>query len=151
MTMINSDHRVRGPVTLLLRVVAAAGLVVDGYVHFELAAGYDAVGSTITQGTLFRVQGVIAILAAVLILLMGRAWVYLAAFLVAASALVAVVASAYIDLGSFGPLPNMYEPVWYPDKTNSAIGEAVAAAAALGLLALTTLRRRTPARAPSSV
>lgn len=133
---------------LLLCVLAAAGLVVDGYVHFNLAAGFDAVGSTITQGALFRVQAVLAMLAALLILLMGRAWVYLGVFLIAASALGAVVQSVYIDIGSFGPLPNMYEPVWYPDKTYSAIGEGVAAVVAFVLLAL-TLRLRVPA--PASI
>ncbi|MGH3941290.1 MAG: hypothetical protein ACRDTG_22185 [Pseudonocardiaceae bacterium] len=144
--MVNSQHRGRGPVNLLLRVLAAAGLVIDAYVHFDLAAAYDAVGSTITQGALFRVQGAIALLAALLVLLLGRTWVYLAVFLIAASALGAVVQSTYIDIGAFGPLPSMYEPVWYWDKTFSAIGEAVAALAAAALLAL-TLRRRAPTTA----
>ena len=39
-----------------------------------------------------------------------------------------------------GPIPDMYEPVWYADKTNSRIGEAVAAAVSLVLLVL-LLRR----------
>jgi len=145
--MVNLPHRVRGPVNLVLRVLAAAGLAVDAYVHFDLAAGFDALGSTtITLGALFRVQAVIAMLAALLILLIGRPWVYLAAFLVAASALGAVLQSTYVDIGALGPLPSIYEPVWYWDKTFSAIGEAVAALAAAGLLAL-TLRRRSPAPA----
>lgn len=143
--MVNPQYRVRGPVSLVLRVVAAAGLAVDAYVHFILAADFDAVGSTITQGALFRVQAVIAMLAALLILLIGRTWVYLAVFLIAASALGAVVQSFYIDIGPLGPLPNMHESKWYPDKTLSAIGEAVAALAAAGLLALVALRRRAPA------
>lgn len=149
--MTNPQRREGGSVNLLLRVLAAAGLAVDAYVHLDLAADYDAVGSTITQGALFRVQGVIAALAAVLILSMGRSWVYQVVFLIAASALGAVVQSAYVDLGSLGPLPNMYEPVWYPDKTLSAIGEGVAAVAALGLFALTLLRSRrlSPASQPA--
>lgn len=131
---------------LLLRVLAAAGLAVDGYVHFDLATTYDAVGSTLTQGTLFRVQAGAAVLAALLILLIrrtpiGRIWVYAVVFLVAASALVPVLLYTYVDVGSLGPLPNMYEPAWYPDKTLSAIGEAVAIVAAGSLLAL-TLRSR---------
>jgi plastocyanin len=146
-TMVGSRHRRRGPLSPLpLRVVAAAGLAIDAYVHFDLAADYDLVGSAITQGTLFRVQGVVAALAALVILLIGNTRVYQAVFLVAVSALVPVVLYTYVDVGALGPLPDMYEPVWYADKTISAIGEAVAALAAAGLLALTRRpRNSTPA------
>ena len=44
----------------------------------------------------------------------------LVAALVAASALAAVVASRYVDLGPIGPLPDLYEPVWYPEKVVAA-------------------------------
>ena len=51
---------------------------------------------------------------------------YLAAAPVAASALTAVIAYRYVDLGPIGPLPDLYEPVWYPEKVVAAAGEAVA-------------------------
>jgi len=44
-------------------------------------------------------------------------------------------------VGAVGPLPNMYEPLSYPEKTDSLIAEAVAALAALALLALHRARR----------
>jgi len=56
--------------------------------------------------------------------------------LIAAGGVGAVLLYAYIDVGGFGPLPNMYEPIWYPEKTISAVAEAVAALAALGLVLL---------------
>lgn len=132
----------RDSMTLLLRALAAAGLLIDAYVHFDLASGYDAVGSTITQGMLFRVQGVVAMLAAMVILLVGSTRVYQVVFLIAVSALVPVVLYTYVDLGALGPLPSMYEPVWYPAKKISAIGEAVAAVAAAGLFMVPALRAR---------
>jgi len=96
---------------------------------------------------LFRAQALAALLAALLISLIGRTWVYQVAFLVAISGLAPLLFYTYVDIGALGPMPNMYEPVWYADKTISAIGEAVAVVAAAGLLALTwrpplILRRR---------
>ena len=40
-----------------------------------------------------------------------------------------------MDLGPIGPLPDLYEPVWYPEKVVAAGGEAVALVAAGLLLA----------------
>lgn len=119
-----------------LRVLAAGGLAVDAYVHFQLAPAYDSLGSTITQGTLFRIEAAVAALVAVLLLLVGRTTVYLTAALVAGSALGAVLLYRWVDVGALGPLPNMYEPVWYPDKTISALGEAAATLAAIALVAI---------------
>ena len=70
--------------------------------------------------------------AALLVLARGRSVpVSLFAALVAASALIAVVASRYVDLGPIGPLPDLYEPVWYPEKVVAAAAEAMALVAAL--------------------
>ncbi|MGD3112149.1 hypothetical protein [Streptomyces sp. YGL11-2] len=128
----------------LLRLLTAAGLAVDVYVHAELAEAYDPVGTGISEGTLFRAQAAVAALAAVLVLVSGRSrWVWAFAFLVAASALGAVLLYRYVDVGSLGPLPNMHEPAWYPKKTASAVAEAVATlGAAVGFV--TASRYRTP-------
>ena len=72
----------------------------------------------------------------VLVLLTRHRFGALVAFLVAAGGLGAVLLYAYVDVGGFGPLPNMYDPIWYPEKTISAIAEAVAAVGALALLTL---------------
>jgi hypothetical protein len=33
----------------------------------------------------------------------------------------------YVDVGSIGPIPNMYEPVWFGEKTHSAYAEGLVA------------------------
>lgn len=110
---------------LLARVVAFGGLACDAYVHFDLATSFDANIATISQGMIFRLDALLAALAALAVLL-SRRWVAaFGAVLVAGGALTAVLLYTYVNLGTLGPLPNMYEPVWYPEKTLSAIAEAV--------------------------
>jgi hypothetical protein len=108
-----------------LRVVVAAGLAVDAYVHADLAASYADAQS------LFLVEAGVALGAALLVLAGGRTVTVLFAALVAASALIAVVASRYVDVGPIGPLPDLYEPVWYPEKVVAAAAEATALVGAL--------------------
>jgi len=124
---------------VLLRLVVVAGLAV--YVHLHLAASYDANTATISEGTLFRVEAGVAGLAAVLVLLTRTQIGVMVAFLVAAGGVGVVLLYQYVDVGAVGPLPNMYEPLSYPEKTDSLIAEAVAALAALALLALHRARR----------
>lgn len=117
---------------VFLRVVIAAGLAVDAYVHAVTASAYDfPAGGMITQGDLFWIETGAAALAALLVLAVPRRTTFAFAFLVAASALGAVVLYRYVDVGALGPLPNMYEPVWTADKLVSAVAEAVAAVLAL--------------------
>jgi hypothetical protein len=124
-------------VRAVLTLVVVAGLGVDVYVHFDLASTYDGVrSSTLSQGTLFRVEGAIAALAAVALIVRPRRYTALFAFLVAAGGLAAVLLYRYVDVGAFGPFPNMYEPVWYSKKTQSAWAEGIAALAAVALLVL---------------
>lgn len=128
--ILDSPHR------MLLRVLTAAGLAVDAYVHADLAGRFD--GNTgrggFSQGDLFRIEAGVAALAALLVLVHGRRLAAAFAFLVAASALAAVIVTRYWDIGSFGPLPNMYDPSWYTEKTVSAIAEAVAVVTSAALL-----------------
>ncbi len=121
---------------MVLRLVVVAGLAVDVYVHLHLAAGYDPNTATISEGALFRVEAGVAALAAALVLLTRTQIGVMVAFLVAAGGVGAVLLYQYVDVGAVGPLPNMYEPLSYPEKTDSLIAEAVAALAALALLAL---------------
>ncbi|HET9254293.1 MAG TPA: hypothetical protein VFO16_03700 [Pseudonocardiaceae bacterium] len=116
------------------RVIAAAGLAYDAYAHFDLAGLYDANTAVISQGMLFRAEAIAAVLAGILVLIIrGRAVAAFAA-LVAGSGLAAVLIYRYIQVGSFGPFPDMSEPVWFPEKLLSAIAEALALLAS-GLLA----------------
>lgn len=115
----------------LLRLLAIAGLAVEAYVHLDLAGRYDTVGDTVTQGQLFRAVGIAAAVAALALLVTRRRPVWAFAALVAALSLGPVLLYRYVDVGSLGPLPSMYEPVWYAEKTASAVAEGVALLAAL--------------------
>ena len=129
---------------LLVRLAVVAGLGVDAFVHFHLA-GDTGQSGTISESTLFWVQGAVAVVVAILVLIRPRPVPYLLAFLVAAGALVAVVLYRYADIGAIGPLPDMYEPVWYTEKVVTTVAEAVATlAAAIGFAS--TARRSSPAK-----
>jgi hypothetical protein len=123
-----------------LRGALVAGLVVDAYVHADLAPSYAGDGIFRAQN-LFLVEAGVALGAAMLVLAAGRLAAVLLAALVAASALAAVVVSRYVDLGAIGPLPDLYEPVWYPEKLVAAGAEAVALVAAVPLLGRPLTRR----------
>jgi hypothetical protein len=122
-------------VSWTLRVGTAAALGVDAVVHWQNAPAYDAVGTTITQGTLFRAETAVAVAAGLLVLLRPKSSSWVAALLVAASALGAVLLYRYVDVGVLGPLPDMYENTWQvPGKLLSAYAEAAAVVlAGLGL------------------
>ncbi len=131
---------------LALTLVTAAGLAVDAYVHWQLAPRFDtltgAASPHISQGQLFRLEAAFAVVAMVLVLLLTHNRVgALVAFLIAAGGLGAVLLYAFVDVGGFGPLPDMYDPTWYTEKTVSAVAEAVAAVAALCLMLMARGRR----------
>lgn len=125
--------------------MVAAGLGVDSYVHWHLAPGFDGVKGTaspqISQGVLFRVEAALALIAMLLVLLNRHRYAAGMAFLIAAGGLGAVLLYGYVDVGGWGPLPDMYDPLWYPEKTASAVAEAVAALGALWLLLLPSVAR----------
>lgn len=122
---------------MVLTSIVVAGLAVDAFVHFHLAASYAGVRSaSLSQADLFRVEGALAVIAAVALLVRPRRWTAGLAFLVSAGGVAAVLLYRYVDVGALGPLPNMYEPLWYPEKTLSLWAEAAAALASLALLAV---------------
>jgi nicotinamide riboside transporter PnuC len=127
-----------------LIVIVVAGLAVDAYVHFDLASAFkNNKTSTLSEADLFRAEAIAAIIAAVALLLRPRRYTAAFAFLVAVSGVVAVLVYRYVDVGAFGPVPNMYDPYWEPaEKTVSAVAEAAAALAALALLVMFTSRTR---------
>jgi hypothetical protein len=129
-----------------LRVATAAALGVDAAVHWGNAPAYDAVTGTISQGQLFRAEAAAAVVVGLLVLLRPRTGSWLAALLVASSALAAVLLYRYVDVGALGPLPDMYENTWQvPGKLLSAYAEG--AAVVLAALGLRTHRRATPPHA----
>jgi hypothetical protein len=143
MTGVESSARTWRAVRIALITVVVAGLAVDAYVHFDLASTYEPVKTdTLSQGDLFRAQSVVAILAALLLIVHPRRWTAAVAAVVAGSALAAVLVYRYVDIGQIGPIPSMYEPGWYTEKTVTAIAEAAAFVAAVVLL-FVPWRRRT--------
>jgi hypothetical protein len=129
---------------IVLRILVAAGLAADAYVHWVFAPdmdpGPDAPSGVIPGDDLFRGQAIVAALAAVLVLVWARRWTYAIAFLVAASAVGALLLYYYVDVGQLGPIPAMHDPSWYQEKTISLVGEGIAALAAL--IGVFTARRR---------
>lgn len=128
-----TEHRTTGKfVPLLLRVVLAVSLMVDAVIHLRLASGYQqSAPGGIGAGNLFRIQAVLALIVAVWVLWRGSRPALISAFAVSFSAVVAVVLYRYVDIPALGPLPAMYEPVWFLEKSLSAAFE--------GLAAMTTL------------
>lgn len=130
---------------LLARLVVAAGLVVDGVVHLHLASRYQlAQPNGIGEGTLFRVEGVLALLAAAYVLVRASRPAFAVAAVVALGGVAAVLLYRYVDVPALGPIPAMYEPIWFLSKTLTAVAEGVAGVVAL--VAVGLLRARPSAR-----
>ena len=133
----------RRPMDLLLRLLVAAALVIDAVVHFDLASGYQlGAPGGIGEGNLFRLEGAAAILVALYVLVRGSRPAYAAAVIVAGSAFIAVLLYRYVDIPAIGPLPSMYEPVWFFEKTLSAVAEGLGGV----LAAVGFIRQRGSAR-----
>lgn len=127
----------RSSVEGALRLAVLAALLVDAVVHLRLAGDYQlGYPQGVGGGTLFRLAAASALVVAVALLLTGRRLAYLAAALVLAGACTAAVLYTYVDVPAIGPIPSLYEPVWYRDKVLSAAVEAAGA-----LLALIGARR----------
>ena len=135
--------RAISPAQRVLAVVTAALLGVDAYVHLHDAAQYDQFRSSVmSEGTLFRIQGVVAIVVALALLIWPRVLTWIVSLLVAGSAAVAVTLYTYVNVGQLGPLPNLYENTWSaPGKAFSAIAETLAALVAIAGLTLAVRAR----------
>ena len=134
-----SAARDRGWLVVRIAVIAVVvvGLTIDAYVHFNLAGNYEVIKtSTLSQAQLFRAEGVVAIIAALLLVVRPRRYTAAFAALVAGSALLALLIYRYNDIGQIGPIPSMYEPIWFPKKTVSAFAEGAALLAAMLLVLL---------------
>ncbi|MCX5327518.1 hypothetical protein [Streptomyces sp. NBC_00120] len=128
-----SARPARRPWRAAARILAAAGLAVNAYVHADLASRYDPVSAAIGQGSLFRIEAALAALAAVLVLFWRRSLGDVFAWLTAAGGLAALLVYRYV--GAFGPLPNMDEPLWYAEKDLAVISQVVTVVAMTLLLA----------------
>ena len=109
--MPNSQHRLPAAALRALTVIA---LLVDAVIHFQLASNYQlAAPAGLGQGNLFRLEAVVAIIAAAWVMLRGSWLGYAAALGVAAGGLAAVLVYRYVQVPAFGPIPSMYEPLWF--------------------------------------
>jgi hypothetical protein len=132
-----------------LIAIVVVGLAVDAYVHFHLAGDFKAnKTSTLSEADIFRADAVVAIVAALALLVRPNRYTAGFAFLVAAAGTAAVMITRYVNVGKFGPIPNLYDPFWLPtEKWVGAIFEASAAVAALILFAMLMSRSRRPVAA----
>lgn len=118
---------------LVLRVATAIGLAVVAAVHLALANRYDLVGEQVSLGQLFRVQDLVAGLAALALLARPTRPVVVVGAAVALLSLLAVAGTTYLALPAMGPLPRVYEPIWFGEKALAAGAAELAAAAAAAL------------------
>jgi len=58
-----------------------------------------------------------------------------------------VLLFGFVDVGSLGPLPDIYDPSWSTDKAISLVVEGLAALGALGLLVLPPVASRSGGQA----
>ena len=141
---------------IALRVLTALALFIDAGVHIHLAPGYQAASpGGIGQGNLFLLESVVAVLAALYVLIRGSRASFALALMVALSAFAAVMVYRYVDIPAIGPIPAMYEPVWFFEKSLSAVAEGAGALlAGVGLLRTAPQRRagdpRTSAARPTT-
>lgn len=118
----------RKPRDILLRLLVVTALVIDAVVHWQLAPGYQlAAPAGIGQGNLFRLEAVAAVLVGLYVLVRGSRPAYAAALVVAGSAFIAVLLYRYVDIPALGPIPAMYEPLWFFEKVLSAVAEGLGA------------------------
>jgi hypothetical protein len=138
--------RERRDMNLLARrglvLVIVVGLLIDAYTHLDLADIYTGVKtSTVSQATLFRIESVGAILAAVAVVVRANRWSAAIAAAVAGGGAFVLLLYRFVSVGKLGPLPDMSEPFWYTKKSLSLTGELIALLGSLALLAYTPRRR----------
>jgi len=126
-----------------LVTVIVVGLGIDAYTHLDLSDLYSLVTSgTVNQGVLFRIEAIAAIVAALLVLVRPNRLTAAIVALVAGGGAFALLLYAKVNVGKIGPLPNMYDPGWYTEKSLSLTGELIALLGALALFAYSTASAR---------
>ncbi|TWD48119.1 hypothetical protein FB478_11129 [Arthrobacter sp. AG367] len=130
-------------IDVALRLLTALALFIDAGVHLFLAPGYQAAQpGTISQGALFLLEAAVALVAGLYVLVRGSRAAYALALAVALSAFAAVMLYRYVDIPAIGPIPAMYDPVWFFSKTLSAVAEGAGSLLALAGLVRSGRGRR---------
>ncbi|MFF1383167.1 hypothetical protein ACFVWT_06375 [Arthrobacter sp. NPDC058288] len=137
--------------TMPLRALTALALFIDAGVHIHLAPGYQGASPAgIGQGNLFLIESAAAVMAGLYVLIRGSRASFAIALMAALSAFAAVVLYRYVDIPAFGPFPAMYDPVWFFEKSLSAVAEGAGTLLAAAGLVLTAPGRRTTHRRASA-
>ncbi|SNY39243.1 hypothetical protein [Paractinoplanes atraurantiacus] len=128
----------------VLSVLTAALLGVDAFVHLHDAAQYDQFRTSVmSEGTLFEIQAIVAIVVALALLIRPGVLTWVLSLLVAGSAAAAVTLYTYVNVGALGPVPDLYENTWHaPGKAGSAVAETIAALLSIAGLVLAVRARR---------
>ncbi len=128
-------HQVRRGLVWTFVTIACAGLLVDGVTHLDLARSYSLVRSSlINEADLFRIEGTAAILVGFSLVIRPSRMTALLAVVVGLAGAAALLFYTYFDPGVIGPIPDMYEPVWYREKLASFVGQIVAVVGGIALL-----------------
>ncbi|MFC0680856.1 hypothetical protein ACFFGH_23750 [Lysobacter korlensis] len=129
----------------LAAILIAVALLLNAWIHVRLAGPFDAnPGALLSQGALFRIQAVVNLVIAILIVVRPRAWAALLAFAVAAGGAAILTLTSVVPVdGSMLGLPYLFEPAWYPAKQTSLVLQLLAAVLAAGKM-LHAVRRRRP-------
>lgn len=117
--------------TMAVRLLVAVPLAISGYLHYDLASGDLFSDGKVTLAGLFVGQAVVAVLVALWLLVRGDRLSLLAAAAVGLGSLAALLLSTWVKVPSIGPLPAVYDPIWYTQKVIAAV-----AAGFGGLMAL---------------
>ncbi|WP_109474252.1 hypothetical protein [Ornithinimicrobium cavernae] len=116
----------------VLRVLVALALLTDAVVHLRLAPQMQlAAPGGIGGAWMFRLQAIAALVAAGYLLWRGSRLAYLIAAVVLVSVFAAVLVYSFVDVPAIGPVPAMYDPFWYPEKTLSTVVEGLGAVLAV--------------------
>jgi len=124
------------------RLIAVAGLSIDAYVHLDLASTYAETQAPVNEGTLFRAEAVLALLTGLALIMSARRLPFVLGLAVSASALTLMLVSRYVELGPLGPFPELYDPVWFPEKLWAAGGEAAAVIGSVAGILFLSIRAR---------
>ncbi|WP_052434011.1 hypothetical protein [Streptacidiphilus melanogenes] len=108
------------------RILAAAGLAVDGAVHAYLAGHYALTAPGISIGTWFRTEAVVAGLAALLVIVLRRLVSDVLGWLTAAAGLVGLIVYQFAGLYEASPFVDLNELLWTAERTMSLPGQGLA-------------------------
>ncbi len=127
---------------VVLRVLAAAALAVDAVVHALLASGYQSASPAgFGEGNLILSEAAVATVVGLYVLIRGSRPAWMLALLTAGGGLAVMLLYRYFDVPAFGPFPAMYEPVWFFEKSLTALSQTVVVLLAVIALTLHRLSR----------